>query len=302
VPVDAPLQFIGPRSPKPDWLKVRAPGSPSYLRLKGIMNELKLNTVCEDAHCPNIGECWHHGTATFMILGDVCTRACAYCAVAHGKPNELDTAEPARVAEAVARMALSYAVITSVDRDDLADGGAFIFAETIRLTRERVPDCRIEVLTPDFKGVESSLRTVLDAGPDVLNHNVETVPRLYRKVRSGGKYARTLELLDRSRTYRPDIATKTGLMVGLGEEPDELVQVFEDLRGVGVSILTIGQYLRPSMQHVEMERYYHPDEFAELKRIAMSKGFVHVESGPLVRSSYHAHEQADAFDAAMTRT
>jgi lipoyl synthase len=302
VPVDAPLQFIGPRSPKPDWLKVRAPGSPSYLRLKGIMKELKLNTVCEDAHCPNIGECWHHGTATFMILGDVCTRACAYCAVAHGKPNELDTAEPARVAEAVARMALSYAVITSVDRDDLADGGAFIFAETIRLTRERMPDCRIEVLTPDFKGVESSLRTVLDAGPDVLNHNVETVPRLYRKVRSGGKYARTLELLDRSRTYRPEIATKTGLMVGLGEEHDELVQVFDDLRSAGVSILTIGQYLRPSMQHAEMERYYHPDEFAELKRIAMSKGFVHVESGPLVRSSYHAHEQADAFDAAMTRT
>jgi lipoyl synthase len=302
VPVDAPLQFISPRSPKPEWLKVRAPGSPSYLRLKGIMNELKLNTVCEDAHCPNIGECWHHGTATFMILGDVCTRACAYCAVAHGKPNELDTAEPARVAEAVSRMALSYAVITSVDRDDLADGGAFIFAETIRLTRARMPDCRIEVLTPDFKGVESSLHTVLDAGPDVLNHNVETVPRLYRKVRSGGKYARTLELLDRARTYRPDIATKTGLMVGLGEEHDELVQVFEDLRRVGVSILTIGQYLRPSMQHAEMERYYHPDEFAELKRIAMSKGFVHVESGPLVRSSYHAHEQADAFDAAMTRT
>src|SRR5678809_1701631 len=203
------------------------------------MKELKLNTVCEDAHCPNIGECWHHGTATFMILGDVCTRACAYCAVAHGKPNELDTAEPGRVAEAVARMQLQYAVITSVDRDDLADGGASIFADTIRLTRERVPGCRIEVLIPDFQGVESSLRVVLDAGPDVLNHNVETVPRLYRMARSGGRYPRTLELLDRSRKYAPDIPTKTGLMVGLGEEHDELVATFKDLRDVGCGILTI---------------------------------------------------------------
>ena len=198
--VEAPLQFVGPKEPKPAWLKVRAPGSQNYIRLKGIMHDLKLNTVCEDAHCPNIGECWHHGTATFMILGDVCTRACAYCAVAHGKPNELDTAEPGRVAEAVARMGLQYAVITSVDRDDLADGGAFIFAETIRLTRERVPGCRIEVLIPDFQGIESSLRAVLDASPDVLNHNIETVPRLYRMARSGGRYPRSLELLDRSRT------------------------------------------------------------------------------------------------------
>jgi lipoic acid synthetase len=299
MPVEAPLQFIGPREPKPEWLKVRAPGSENYLRLKGIMRDLKLNTVCEDARCPNIGECWHHGTATFMILGDVCTRACTYCAVAHGKPSELDTAEPARVAEAVARMALQYAVITSVDRDDQADGGAGIFAETIRLTRERVPTCRIEVLTPDFRGLESSLRTVLDAGPDVLNHNTETVPRLYRKVRSGGKYERTLELLDRSRRYRPDIATKTGIMVGLGEEHDEIIEVFDDLRRVGVSILTIGQYLRPSAQHTPMTRYYHPDEFAQLKRIGLDKGFVHVESGPLVRSSYHAHEQADAFRSAL---
>jgi lipoic acid synthetase len=290
-----PLEFIGSRPPKPEWLKVRAPGSANYLRLKGIMKDLKLNTVCEDAHCPNIGECWHHGTATFMILGDVCTRACAYCAVAHGKPNELDAAEPARVAEAVAQMRLQYAVITSVDRDDLADGGAFIFAETIRQVRERVRSCRIEVLIPDFQGIEASLKTVLDAGPDVLNHNTETVPRLYRKVRSGGRYARTLELLDRSRRYRPDIGTKTGIMVGLGEEHDEILQVFDDLRGVGVSILTIGQYLRPSPGHTPMLRYYHPTEFAELKRIALDKGFVHVESGPLVRSSYHAHEQADSF-------
>jgi lipoic acid synthetase len=264
------------------------------------MKDLKLNTVCEDARCPNIGECWHHGTATFMILGDVCTRACAYCAVAHGRPNELDTAEPARVAEAVARMRLQYAVVTSVDRDDLADGGAFIFAETIRLVRERVPACRIEVLIPDFQGMELPLRTVLDARPDVLNHNIETVPRLYRMARSGGRYQRSLELLDRSRTYRPDIATKTGIMVGLGEEEHELVAVLDDLRRVGVSILTIGQYLRPSPKHAKMVRYYHPDEFAELKRVALSKGFVHVESGPLVRSSYHAHEQADAYVASRS--
>jgi lipoic acid synthetase len=296
VPVEAPLQFVSPREPKPAWLKVRAPGSPNYMRLKGIMHDLKLNTVCEDAHCPNIGECWHHGTATFMILGDVCTRACAYCAVAHGKPTELDIAEPSRVAEAVARMGLRFAVITSVDRDDLADGGASIFADTIRATRARVPSCRIEVLIPDFQGIESSLCTVLDASPDVLNHNIETVPRLYRMARSGGRYPRSLELLDRSRHYRPDIATKTGIMVGLGETVEELVAVFDDLRQVGVSILTIGQYLRPSPKHARMHRYYHPDEFAELKAIAMRKGFVHVESGPLVRSSYHAHEQADAFE------
>lgn len=292
---ESPLQFVRPREPKPEWLKVRAPGSENYLRLKGIMQDLKLNTVCEDAHCPNIGECWHHGTATFMILGDICTRACAYCAVAHGKPATLDIDEPRRVGEAVERMALKYAVITSVDRDDLKDGGAGIFAETIRDIKTRMPDCRVEVLIPDFKGERAPLETVLDAKPDVLNHNTETVPRLYRMARSGGKYTRTLELLDRARTYAPTIATKTGLMVGLGEEPDELVQVFEDLRGVGVSILTIGQYLRPSPDHAVMTRYYHPDEFKELKRIALGLGFVHVEAGPLVRSSYHAHEQADAF-------
>jgi lipoic acid synthetase len=292
-----PLEFIRPREPKPEWLKVRAPGSDNYLRLKGVMRELRLNTVCEDAHCPNIGECWHHGTATFMILGDVCTRACAYCAVAHGKPNELDLAEPSRVAEAIERMRLQYAVITSVDRDDLGDGGASIFAETIRQTRARVPGCRIEVLIPDFQGLEASLRDVLDAGPDVLNHNIETVPRLYRMARSGGKYPRSLELLDRSRHYKPQIATKTGIMVGLGEERDEILAVFDDLRRAGVSILTIGQYLRPSMKHAPMTRYYHPDEFADLKREALARGFVHVESGPLVRSSYHAHEQADAYQA-----
>jgi lipoyl synthase len=294
--VEAPLHLVSPRDPKPAWLRVRAPGSENYLRLKGIMQELRLNTVCEDARCPNIGECWHHGTATFMILGDICTRACAYCAVAHGRPVTLDPAEPARVAEAVHRMGLRYAVITSVDRDDLSDGGAAIFADTIRQTRARVPGCRIEVLIPDFQGLEASLRTVLDAGPDVLNHNIETVPRLYRKARSGGRYTRSLELLDRSRRYAPAIATKTGLMVGLGEEREEILAVFDDLRGAGVSILTIGQYLRPSSTHAVMARYYHPDEFADLRRIALGKGFVHVESGPLVRSSYHAHEQADAYD------
>ncbi len=292
--IEAPLQFIRPREPKPEWLKVRAPGSESYIRLRGIMRGLGLNTVCEDAHCPNIGECWHHGTATFMILGDVCTRACTYCAVAHGKPAALDIDEPRRVGEAVEQMALKYAVITSVNRDDQADGGAGIFAGTIRDIKRRLPSCRVEVLIPDFKGEAGPLHTVLDARPDILNHNTETVPRLYRAVRSGGKYARTLELLDRSRTYAPDIPTKTGLMMGLGEEQDEVVEVFRDLRRVGVQILTLGQYLRPSDTHAVMTRYYHPDEFRELKRIALDLGFVHVEAGPLVRSSYHAHEQADA--------
>jgi lipoic acid synthetase len=279
---------------------VRAPGSPSYLRLKGLMRQLGLHTVCEEAQCPNIGECWNHGTATFMILGDVCTRACSYCAVSHGRPHPVDPSEPARVAEAIKTLDLSYVVVTSVDRDDLADGGASMFAAAIRETRARLPRCRIEVLIPDFKGLHSALRAVLDARPDILNHNTETVPRLYRSARSGGRYARTLELLDRSRRYAPGIPTKTGLMVGLGEEWDELAATFEDLRGVGCSVLTIGQYLRPSPAHAPMVRYYHPDEFVELKRIALDLGFVHVESGPLVRSSYHAHETADAYERAVS--
>ncbi len=299
--VDAPLHFVKPREPKPEWLKVRAPGSENYLRLRGIMRDLKLNTVCEDAHCPNIGECWGNGTATFMILGDVCTRACTYCAVAHGKPATLDIDEPRRVGEAVEKLALKYAVITSVDRDDQADGGAGIFAQTISEIKQRLPECRVEVLIPDFKGQAGSLETVLNAKPDVLNHNTETVPRLYRAVRSGGKYARALELLDRSRKFAPAIPTKSGMMMGLGEEQDEVVQVFKDLRDVGVSILTLGQYLRPSQNHAVMTRYYHPDEFRELKRIALGLGFAHVEAGPLVRSSYHAHEQADAANAALSR-
>jgi lipoic acid synthetase len=290
----SPLHLIRPREPKPAWLKVKAPGSENYLNLKQLMRGLDLHTVCEEARCPNIGECWHHGTATFMILGDVCTRACGYCAVAHGRPPTLDLDEPARVGNAVEVLGLQYVVITSVDRDDLPDGGASIFAATIRETRQRRPDCRIEVLIPDFQGDEAALYTVLDAGPDVLNHNTETVPRLYRKARSGGRYPRTLELLQRSKAHAPHIPTKTGIMVGLGETHDEIVAVLGDLRGVGVDILTMGQYLRPSESHLEMVRYYHPDEFAELKRIALALGFGHVESGPLVRSSYHAHEQADS--------
>ena len=301
-----PLRIIRPRDitppparlAKPAWLKVRAPGSPNYLRLKSLMKDLRLNTVCEEARCPNIGECWHHGTATFMILGDVCTRACGYCAVPHGMPAALDSAEPDRLARAVAALGLRYVVITSVDRDDLADGGAATFAEAIGRIRAARPECRIEVLIPDFQGSAGSLATVLEARPDVLNHNTETVARLYRLARPGGRYARTLELLDRARTLAPDIPTKTGLIVGLGETLDELEQTLRDLRGVGVQILTIGQYLRPTESHLRMERYYEPDEFAALKRAALDLGFGHVESGPLVRSSYHAHEQADALAAA----
>ena len=285
-------------SPKPEWLKVRAPGSPSYLRLKGLMRELNLHTVCEEARCPNIGECWTHGTATFMILGDVCTRACGYCAVGHGRPQPVDEAEPARVGEAVATLNLAHVVVTSVDRDDVKDGGASIFAETIREIRARTPSASIEVLIPDFQGKAESLYAVLDAGPDILNHNTETVPRLYRLARSGGRYERTLELLDRSRQYASHIATKSGIMLGLGEEWQEVLTTLRDLRTVGCSILTLGQYLRPSPAHLPMTRYYHPNEFHQLKQIALEMGFAHVESGPLVRSSYHAHEQADAFKRA----
>jgi lipoic acid synthetase len=310
---NAPLTFIrgrktrtdaAPRQPKPEWLKVRAPGSPNYHRLKGLMRELGLHTVCEEANCPNIGECWHHGTATFMILGDTCTRSCGYCNVTHGAPRPPDRQEPANVASAIQHLHLDYVVITSVDRDDLGDGGASQFAETITETRGRIPACRLEVLIPDFKGDEAALRTVLDARPDVLNHNIETVPRLYRLARPGGRYDRALELLNRSRTYAPDIPTKSGLMVGLGEEWDEVVQTLHDLRGVGCRIVTIGQYLRPSLANLPMIRYYTPSEFAALKELARDIGFDHVESGPLVRSSYHAHEQADAVlstDRALAR-
>jgi lipoic acid synthetase len=306
MPVVAPVQFIRGRrvkdaalSPerKPDWLKVRAPGSPGYLRLRGLMRELGLHTVCEEAQCPNIGECWHHGTATFMIMGDVCTRACAYCNVTHGAPRALDPEEPDRLARAVEAMALAYVVVTSVDRDDLADFGAGAFAATVRAIKARRPECRVEVLIPDFQGDERALGIVLDARPDVLNHNIETVPRLYRVARPGGRYPRAIELLDRARRRAPDIPTKTGLMVGLGETMDEVVEVLRDLRTVDCQILTVGQYLRPSLAHLPMARYYTPEEFREIKCIALDLGFGHVESGPLVRSSYHAHEQADHYAA-----
>jgi len=297
-----PVQLLRPRAPKPDWLKVRAPGSANYVRLKGLMRDQGLHTVCEEAHCPNIGECWHHGTATFMILGDVCTRACGFCAVQHGKPAALDLGEPARVAEAVRSMDLRYVVITSVDRDDLDDGGAFIFAETVRRIREARPSCRIEVLIPDFQGDEQALRTVLDSGPDVLNHNTETVPRLYRMARPGGRYTRTLELLEAARKYAPHITTKSGIMVGLGEDWHEVIATLADLHAAGVGILTIGQYLSPSAAHLPVVRYYHPDEFEMLRSTAVNMGFGHVECGPLVRSSYHAHEQTNAFEDAGRRS
>ena len=285
------------RGGKPEWLKVRAPGSENYLRLKSLMRTLNLHTVCEEANCPNIGECWHHGTATFMILGDTCTRSCGYCNVIHGTPKSPDTNEPANVANAIHAMELAYVVVTSVDRDDLPDGGASHFAQTIAETRARIPSCRLEVLIPDFKGDDAALRTVLDARPDVLNHNIETVRRLYRTARPGGRYERALELLTRSREYAPDIPTKSGLMVGLGEEFDEVVETLRDLASVRCQIVTIGQYLRPSLANLPMSRYYAPSEFAELKRIGLQLGIGHIESGPLVRSSYHAHEQTEAYEA-----
>jgi len=279
---------------KPSWLKVKAPGGPNYLALKHMMRDLKLHTVCEEAHCPNIGECWEHRAATFMILGDVCTRNCAYCAVAHGTPAPLDDDEPQRLADAVARMGLQHVVITSVDRDDLPNGGAEIFAACIAEIRRRMPETSIEVLIPDFKGNPEALRIVVDAAPDILNHNLETIARLYRIARPGGRYPRALALLKRAKDMNPELLTKSGLICGLGEEWDELLASIRDLRGQGVDIITLGQYLRPSDDHLPIARWYTPEEFAELKRYGMSLGFRHVESGPLVRSSYHAWEQIEA--------
>lgn len=281
---------------KPPWLRVKAPGGPGYLRLDRLTRQLALNTVCREASCPNIGECWQHGTATFMILGSVCTRSCGYCNVVHGAPGAVDRAEPARLAEAVATLDLEYVVVTSVDRDDLPDGGASAFADSIRAIRRRAPNCRVEVLVPDFSARARDLECVLDAGPDILNHNLETVERLYRTARPGGRYRWALRLLDHARRHRPSTPTKSGIMVGLGESRHEIVAALADLRGVGCDILTIGQYLRPSVAHLPVARYYHPDEFADLKEHALGLGFRHVESGPLVRSSYHAHEQAESFD------
>jgi len=279
---------------KPSWLKVKAPGGPQYLRLKQLMRELDLHTVCEEAHCPNVGECWDHGTATFMILGDVCTRNCAYCAVSHGRPPKYDVSEPARVADAIGEMRLQHAVITSVDRDDLPDFGAYIFAETIRQIKQRLPDCSVEVLVPDFQGNEDSIRTVLEAGPDIYNHNTETVPRLYKRCRPGGRYERVMQIFRTAKRIAPNIPTKSGIILGMGETLEEVELVMRDLRDVDVDILTLGQYLRPSENHHPIDRYVTPEEFRRLREIGMAMGFRHVESGPLVRSSYHAWEQVQA--------
>jgi len=272
----------------PEWIKVRAPAGETFHETKRLVRDLRLHTVCEEAHCPNIGECWGHRTATFMLLGDVCTRNCAFCAVAHGRPVTLDPEEPRRVAEGVAQLQLRHVVITSVDRDDLADGGAHHFASTARAIKRLTPECAVEVLVPDFQGKESSVDAVVDAPIDIFNHNTETVPRLYKRARAGADYDRSLRVLLRARTRRPDLITKTGLMLGLGEGRDELLTVLADLRSVDCDILTLGQYLRPSGQHLPVERYVTPEEFVELRRDALALGFRHVESGPLVRSSYHA--------------
>ena len=283
-----------PRQPKPDWLRAKAPVGENFHALKKLARGLGLHTVCESAQCPNIGECWNHRTATFMLLGDICTRRCGFCAVPKGKPAAIDWEEPRRVAEAVAKLGLRHAVVTSVNRDDDNLGGARIFAETIREIRQSTPGCRVEVLIPDFQGLDEALQIVLDARPDVLNHNTETVPRLYRAVRSGARYERTLRLLETSKRLAPGIVTKSGVMVGLGETMEELLRVFQDLGSRGVDILTIGQYLRPSHDHLPIARFYAPEEFQHMKEEALRCGFRHVESGPLVRSSYHAHEHADA--------
>ena len=278
----------------PPWLKVRAPGGPNYRELQDLLRGGGLHTVCEEAHCPNIGECWERRTATFMILGDICTRACLYCAVTTGMPTTLDLEEPVRLAETVERMGLKYAVITSVNRDELPDGGAFIFAQCIRQIRKRLPTCKVEVLIPDFCGDWDALATVMAAQPETLNHNIETVRRVFRWVRPKGDYDQSLELLARAKRLEPGGVTKSGMMVGLGETWDEIVETMRDLRSVEVDLLTIGQYLRPSDKHAPLAKWYTPAEFEELRSEGESLGFRHVASGPLVRSSYHADEQHEA--------
>ncbi|HEV2488799.1 MAG TPA: lipoyl synthase [Candidatus Acidoferrales bacterium] len=281
--------------PRPEWLRVKFFGGENYQDLKRIMRTLDLHTVCESARCPNMGECWDHRTATFMILGNICTRACGFCAVPSGKPiGPPDEDEPARVAEAAARMGLRYAVVTSVNRDDQPDGGAAIFARTVHEIRERVPGCKVEVLIPDFRGNWEALSTVVEARPEVLNHNMETVPRLYRRVRKGAVYERSLELLRRAKQMAPAMPTKTGMMLGLGEEREEVLAAMEDIARQRVDILTLGQYLQPTREHLPVARFVHPEEFTEFKRAGEAMGFKHVESGPLVRSSYHAFEQEES--------
>ena len=275
----------------PEWFKAPMPGGPNYLRLRNLMRAEQLHTVCEEAHCPNIGECWERGSATFMILGDICTRACRYCAVTSGVPVGLDLEEPIRLGETVERLGLNYAVITAVNRDDLPDGGAFIFAQCVRQIRKRLPDCKVELLIPDFEGNWNALQSVMDAAPDTLNHNIETVRRVFKSVRAKGDYDLSLELLERAKQMDADAVTKSGMMVGLGEEWDEIAETMQDLRSVGCDLLTIGQYLRPSAKHATVEKWYKPAEFDELREIGESLGFSHVASGPLVRSSYHADEQ-----------
>jgi lipoic acid synthetase len=282
------------RAPKPSWLRAKAPMGEQYHELKKLARGLDLHTVCESAQCPNIGECWNHRTATFMLLGNVCTRRCGFCAVPKGRPEAIDFDEPRRVAEAVAQLGLKFAVVTSVNRDDDNIGGAKVFAETIREIRRLEPGCSVEVLIPDFQGREDCLQIVLEAQPNILNHNTETVPRLYRVARSGARYERTLKLLSMAKQLSPTAVTKTGLMVGLGEDMEELLQVCRDLAACKVNILTIGQYLAPSRDHLPVKRMYPPEDFAFLKQEACKMGFQHVESGPLVRSSYHAHEQAES--------
>jgi lipoic acid synthetase len=280
-----------PRRPRPEWLRVRIPSGERFAELKTLIDKHRLHTVCEEARCPNMGECWDAGTATFMILGDVCTRSCGFCAVATGRPPTLDTEEPGRVAEAIRLMGVRHAVITSVNRDELPDGGAWVFAETIRRAREASPEIRIEVLIPDFRGEWWALQRVMDARPDILNHNTETVPRLYLQVRPQAKYDRSLELLRRAK--QGGMVTKSGLMLGLGERTDEVLNVMRDLRAVSCDILTLGQYLQPTKHHLPVDRYVHPDEFRLLKEEGLAMGFRHVESGPLVRSSYHAEGQGE---------
>lgn len=280
-----------PVLPRPDWLRVRFPTGPNYLDLKNVMRKRSLHTVCEEAHCPNIGECWEHRTATFMILGRVCTRACRFCAITTGLPVGLDREEPERVADAVEKLGLRHVVVTSVARDELPDGGAAIFAETIRAIRRRLPTCTVEVLIPDLEGSAASLQIVMDARPDILNHNIETVERLQRKVRAKAFYERSLEVLRRAKEMVPGSMTKSGMMLGLGETREEIREALRDLRAIDCDIVTIGQYLRPSEYHLPIVRYVPPAEFAEIKAEGMAMGFKHVESGPLVRSSYHAHEQ-----------
>lgn len=277
---------------RPDWLRVRSPDSPKYRELKGLFRGKKLHTVCEEAMCPNIGECWGRGTATFLLMGDTCTRSCGFCKIKTGRPGELDPDEPQHIGESVQAMGLSHAVLTSVNRDELADGGAQVFAESIHWIRRLHPGCTVEVLIPDFKGNQAALQIVMDAQPEILNHNTETVPRLYKTVRPQAKYLRSMELLQRAKEMDPEALTKSGIMLGLGETWDEILQVMDTMRDHNVDIMTMGQYLQPSRFHLPIQRYYHPNEFEELKREGKARGFKWVESGPLVRSSYHADGQA----------